>query len=182
MFLPGLNCPNGYKSVSQISDGRTCQGFPTPASNSFADSTCIVDDDKLRDKWTPSTPTDINRFISENGYVRLNYKVTDMFMDHIFAGWTNLFGLQSPWMVMDNGFTMMVIQKSILQLWLTWEDQQPLDGHPVQMSWMSMALRLVVWQFYLLECWMPALMMNVMNPTPKLVNINVGKLCSSLLH
>lgn len=55
-------CPEGYSYIGQISNGRTCHGTPSSATDSFHDASCKSNKDILRDRWTPETPYALDRF------------------------------------------------------------------------------------------------------------------------
>ena len=57
-------CPEEYQYVGQLSDGRTCHGFPDPKS-AFDQVSCLKDGDKLRKPWMPMNPYEIDRFRRE---------------------------------------------------------------------------------------------------------------------
>ena len=70
-LISGPECPPGYTMIGQISDGRTCHGVSSMSATTFADSTCTVDDDKLRQQWTPQGATDLYHFIQDQRFVSI---------------------------------------------------------------------------------------------------------------
>ena len=56
-----IDCPkNGYTKIGQLSSGRQC--FGASGSSTFEDSTCNVDNDLLRERWTPKGPNQIDLY------------------------------------------------------------------------------------------------------------------------
>ena len=57
------DCPEDYFYVGQLSDGRTCHAvLESGEGNFFETATCEVATDVLREKYTPSTPYQLDRF------------------------------------------------------------------------------------------------------------------------
>ena len=57
------DCPEDYFYVGQLSDGRTCHAVLESGEGNFIETaTCEVDTDVLREKYTPTTPYQLDRF------------------------------------------------------------------------------------------------------------------------
>jgi hypothetical protein len=61
-FYLGPDCPDGYSSIGQLSDGRTCHGTPSSSTDDFDTATCASDLDLQRKRWTPTSPYIMDRF------------------------------------------------------------------------------------------------------------------------
>lgn len=57
-------CPDEYKYIGQVSDGRTCHGFPDSEA-AFDQVTCKQNDDFLRKRWMPGNQYQIDRIRRE---------------------------------------------------------------------------------------------------------------------
>ena len=58
-------CPEEYRYIGQLSNGRTCHGFPETALEEFGKLTCDDTGDHLRKQWIPDTPYKFDRFRRE---------------------------------------------------------------------------------------------------------------------
>ena len=54
-------CAEGYQRIPPLSDGRTCHGVIDTAKSNFDEAVCDSDQDKLRSRYMPNTPNEVNR-------------------------------------------------------------------------------------------------------------------------
>ena len=61
LYFKEPECGEGYEYVAQLSDGRTCHTALESAKGTFDTAVCDSPIDKLRKKYVPNSPYEVDR-------------------------------------------------------------------------------------------------------------------------